>query len=113
MPNRLRDPENATPEPTSRTGGNGRALGILVLLAVSLFLNLAPSAFAAAKLTLQTSGGIAIAGAADDRTPISALNPPKGHTIELQQQFQSTAGEFITRIYHLRSQNVPAMSQLG
>ncbi len=59
------------------------------------------------------SDSIAIAGAADDRTPISALNPPKGHTIELQQQFQSTAGEFITRIYHLRSQNVPAMSQLG
>jgi chromosome partitioning protein len=59
------------------------------------------------------SDSIAIAGAADERIPISALNPPKGHTIELQQQFQSTAGEFITRMYHLRSQNVPAMSLLG
>ena len=58
MPNRLRDPENATPEPTSRTGGNGRALGTLVLLAVSLFVNLAPSAFAAAKLTLQDTSAL-------------------------------------------------------
>jgi chromosome partitioning protein len=59
------------------------------------------------------SDSIAIAGAADERTPVSALNAPKGHTIELQQQFQNTAGEFITRMYHLRSQNVPAMSLLG
>jgi len=56
------------------------------------------------------SDSIAIAAAADDHMPISALNPPKGHTIELQQQFQSLAGEFITRMYYLRSQNIPKMS---
>ncbi len=56
------------------------------------------------------SDSIAIAAAADDHTPISALNPAKGHSIELQQQFQSLAGEFITRMYYLRSQNIPKMS---
>jgi len=64
MPSTLHDRENATPEPASRTGGNGRGLCVCVLLAICLFLSLAPSASAASKLTLQTSGGIAIAGAA-------------------------------------------------
>jgi cellulose biosynthesis protein BcsQ len=56
------------------------------------------------------SDSISIAGAADEHTPISALNPPKGHTVDLQQQFQSLAGEFINRIYHLRSQKIQEMS---
>ncbi len=56
------------------------------------------------------SDSIAIAAAADEHTPISALNPPKGHAVELQQQFQNLAGEFITRIYYLRSQYIPEMS---
>ncbi|HZU00239.1 MAG TPA: ParA family protein [Ktedonobacteraceae bacterium] len=46
---------------------------------------------------------IAVAAAADERTPISALNPPKGPAIDLQEQFQGVAGEFISRIHHLRS----------
>ena len=56
------------------------------------------------------SDSIAIAGAPDEHTPISALNPAKGHEIDLQHQFQGMAGEFITHIYHLRSQTEPAMS---
>lgn len=58
------------------------------------------------------SDRIAIAAAADDHTPISALNPPNGPAIELQQQFQSLAGEFISRIHQLRSQKIPEMSLL-
>jgi chromosome partitioning protein len=56
------------------------------------------------------SDSIAIASAADEHTPISALNEPKGHTVELQKQFQNLAGEFINRIYHLRSQYVAEVS---
>jgi chromosome partitioning protein len=56
------------------------------------------------------SDSIAIAGAADEHTPISALNPAKDRLLELQQEFQSVAGEFITRLYYIRSQGEPAMS---
>ena len=58
------------------------------------------------------SDSIVIAGAADEHTPISALNPAKGNAIDLQHQFQSMAEEFITQIDHLRSQTEPAMSLL-
>ncbi|MGZ6387459.1 MAG: ParA family protein [Ktedonobacteraceae bacterium] len=61
--------------------------------------------------TQRVSDSIAIAAAADDHTPISALNPPKEHAIDLQRQFQNLAGEFISRIHHLR-RKVPAMSLL-
>ena len=56
------------------------------------------------------SDSIAIATAAADHMPISALNPPKGYTVKLQQQFQNLAGEFITRMYYLRSQGIPEMT---
>jgi len=56
------------------------------------------------------SESITIAAAADEHMPISALNPPKGHAVELQQQFQNLAGEFITRLHYLRSQYSPEMS---
>jgi chromosome partitioning protein len=46
---------------------------------------------------------IVVAGAPDNHTPISALNSAKDMALELQQQFQSVAGEFISRIQHLRS----------
>lgn len=59
------------------------------------------------------SDSIVIAAAADDRTPISALNPPKNHAIDLQRQFQSLAGEFISRIHYLRSQKIPGNGSLG
>ncbi len=52
------------------------------------------------------SDSIIIAAAAADRTPISALNPPKNHAIDLQRQFQNLAGEFIGRIHYLRSQKI-------
>jgi len=52
------------------------------------------------------SDSIVIAAAAADRTPISALNPPKNHAIDLQRQFQSLAGEFISRIHYLCSQKI-------
>src|SRR5579883_552527 len=44
---------------------------------------------------------VRVASAADERLPISALPSPKGNEIELQQQFQDLAGEFISRIHHL------------
>jgi chromosome partitioning protein len=56
------------------------------------------------------SDSIAIATAADERIPISALNHPKGHTIELQQQFRDIAGEFISRIRHIRNQGIQEVS---
>jgi chromosome partitioning protein len=59
--------------------------------------------------TQMISDSIAIAAAADERTPISALNPAKGNVIDLQQQFQSLAGEFISRIDRLR-RKVPALN---
>jgi chromosome partitioning protein len=58
------------------------------------------------------SDSIAIASAAYDRMPISALNSPKGHEIELQEQFRNIAGEFINRIHQLRSQKILEMSLL-
>ncbi len=56
------------------------------------------------------SDSTAIATAAADHLPISALNPPKGHEVKLQQQFQNLAGEFIARMYYLRSQGIPEMT---
>ncbi len=47
------------------------------------------------------SDSITVASAADERTPISALNP-KDPASKLQPQFQSLAREFISRIDHLR-----------
>lgn len=48
------------------------------------------------------SDSILVAGAADNRMPISAIPQPKGHEIELQDQFKALAGEFISRIQHVR-----------
>jgi chromosome partitioning protein len=44
---------------------------------------------------------IKVAEAADNRLPISAIAAPKEHLVELQNQFQALAGEFISRIRHL------------
>src|SRR5437660_4729652 len=54
--------KNATLQTVSNIGGKGRGFSLLV--ALQLICILAPSALAATKLTLVTSGGIAIAGAA-------------------------------------------------
>ena len=48
--------------------------------------------------TQMVSDSIAVAGAADEHTPISALNPPRGHFVDLQLQFRNLAGEFDRRI---------------
>lgn len=56
------------------------------------------------------SDSIAIANAPHDRIPISAIYPAKNHTFDLQQQFQNLAGEFIARLYQLRSNKLQAAS---
>jgi chromosome partitioning protein len=56
--------------------------------------------------TQMISDSIAIAGAADEHTPISALNPPRGHFVDLQLQFRKLAEEFIGRMDTLRSRKL-------
>src|SRR5579864_8762985 len=56
------------------------------------------------------SDSIAIASAADDHMPISALTSPSERQAALQQQFKDIAGEFISRIHHLRAQSMPVAS---
>lgn len=46
------------------------------------------------------SDSILVAASADHRLPISAIPLPKGHEVDLQQQFKDIAGEFISRIQH-------------
>ncbi len=48
------------------------------------------------------SDSIAVAAAADDRIPISAMKSLSQRQAELQGQFRDIAGEFISRIQHLR-----------
>jgi chromosome partitioning protein len=48
------------------------------------------------------SDSILVAAAADNRLPISAIPLPKGHELDLQDQFKALAGEFISRIHHIR-----------
>lgn len=57
------------------------------------------------------SDSILVATAADDRVPISALKSPSERQAELQQQFRDIAGEFISRIHHLRAQSMEATSR--
>lgn len=61
----------------------------------------------------EISDSIRIASAADKRLPISALPSPKGNEIELQQQFKDLAGEFISRIHHLRFNQIPGPDRLS
>jgi cellulose biosynthesis protein BcsQ len=49
------------------------------------------------------SDSILVANAADNRLPISAIPLPKGSEVKLQDQFKALAGEFISRIHHIRS----------
>src|SRR5690242_16953632 len=48
------------------------------------------------------SDSILVATAADNRLPISAIPLPKGHEVALHEQFKALAGEFISRIHHIR-----------
>ena len=50
------------------------------------------------------SDSVQVARAPDDHMPISVITPATGHTLGLQQQFRDIAGEFISRIHHVRSQ---------
>jgi hypothetical protein len=54
---------------------------------------------------------VQIARAPDDHMPVSVISPASGHTIVLQQQFKDVAGEFISRIHHVRSQKKLAVRQ--
>ena len=56
--------------------------------------------------TQMVSDSIAIAGAADEHTPISALNPPRSNFVDLQFQFRKLAEEFIGRIDTLCSRKL-------
>ena len=56
------------------------------------------------------SDSIAIASAADDHMTISALTSPSERQAALQQQFKDIAGEFISRIHHMRTQSMPVTS---
>jgi chromosome partitioning protein len=56
--------------------------------------------------TQMISDSIAIAGAADEHTPISALNPPRGHFVDLQLQFRKLAAEFIGRMDALQARKL-------
>ena len=49
------------------------------------------------------SDSILVAASADHRLPISAIPLPRGHEVDLQQQFKEVAGEFISRIQHTGS----------
>ncbi|HVB22513.1 MAG TPA: ParA family protein [Ktedonobacteraceae bacterium] len=49
------------------------------------------------------SDSILVATSADHRLPISAIPLPKGHEVDLHQQFKDIAGEFISRIQHTSS----------
>ncbi len=56
------------------------------------------------------SDSIYVASAPDDHIPIGVIPNPKGHALDLQEQFKALAGEFISRILHiraLRKQGIP------
>ncbi|GAC1626012.1 MAG: sporulation initiation inhibitor protein Soj [Ktedonobacteraceae bacterium] len=49
------------------------------------------------------SDSILVADAPNNRMPVSTIPNPKPHEADLQQQFKALAGEFISRIHHIRS----------
>ncbi len=57
------------------------------------------------------SDSVQIARAPDDHIPVSVISPATGQTLVLQQQFKDIAGEFISRIHHVRSQKKLAVRQ--
>jgi chromosome partitioning protein len=52
------------------------------------------------------SDSVHVAAAADSRLPISAILDPKGAHQELQEQFKAVAGEFISRLHHVRQRKL-------
>lgn len=50
------------------------------------------------------SDSILVANAPNNRLPISVIPNPKSHENDLQEQFKGLAGEFISRIHHIRPQ---------
>ncbi len=57
------------------------------------------------------SDSVQIARAPDDHIPVSVISPATGQTLVLQQQFKDIAGEFISRIHHVRPQKKLAVRQ--
>lgn len=49
------------------------------------------------------SDSIIVANAPNNRVPISVIPNPKDRESDLQEQFKALAGEFISRIHHIRS----------
>jgi chromosome partitioning protein len=58
------------------------------------------------------SDSIRVASAPDNRMPISVMPLPKDHEVDLQEQFKALAGEFISRIHHVRAQKRQGMLSL-
>lgn len=58
------------------------------------------------------SDSITVAAAADSRMPISAMPNPKGMELTLHDQFKLLAGEFISRIHHVRTLRKQRVQQL-
>lgn len=48
------------------------------------------------------SDSIRVAAAPDNGIPISVIPAPKNHDVDLQEQFKALAGEFISRIRHMK-----------
>ncbi len=48
------------------------------------------------------SDSIIVANAPNNRLPVSVITSPKNHEASLQEQFKALAGEFISRIHHIR-----------
>jgi len=53
------------------------------------------------------SDSIIVAEAPNNRLPVSTILKPKAHEADLQEQFKALAGEFISRIRHIRSRTGP------
>lgn len=48
------------------------------------------------------SDSVIVANAPNERLPVSAMTNPKDREYNLQEQFKAIAGEFISRIHHIR-----------
>lgn len=56
------------------------------------------------------SDSVRVASAPDNHMPVGVIPNPKGHEADLQDQFKALAGEFISRILHMRAlkkQSIP------
>ncbi len=97
-------------QPTAQRQFAGPALGGIILTRIKTNVKLhaayceqVRSDYPSHVFKHTVSDSIVVAAAADSRTPISALPFPKGMEQTIQDQYKAIAGEFISRIHHLRS----------